>query len=86
MIIGILEEYIPTGMLSQLRQLENGDMEASTERKKKWGAQVRETVDLLHKIGVIRGDGKPHNVLIHEVTGDVWLIDFGGSYTEGWVD
>jgi hypothetical protein len=25
-------------------------------------------------------------VLIHEVTDNAWVIDFGGSYTEGWVD
>jgi RIO-like serine/threonine protein kinase len=86
MIIGILEEYIPTGVLSQLWQLEEEGIEALTERRKKWGAQVREMVDLLYKIGVIWGDGKPHNVLIHEVTDDAWVIDFGGSYTEGWVD
>ncbi|RDL33118.1 uncharacterized protein BP5553_08557 [Venustampulla echinocandica] len=86
MIIGILEEYIPTGVLSDLRGLEDGDVEASTERRKKWGAQVRETVDLLHEIGVIWGDGKPHNVLIHKETDDAWVINFGGSYTEGWVD
>lgn len=86
MIIGILEEYIPTGVPSDLRELEDEDMEASTERRKKWGAQVRETVDLLHEIEVIWGDGKPHNVLIHKETDDAWVIDFGGSYTEGWVD
>jgi serine/threonine protein kinase len=86
MIIGILEEYILTGVLSDLRELEDEGMEASTERRKKWGAQVRETVDLLHEIGVIWGDGKPHNVLIHKETDDAWVIDFGGSYTEGWVD
>lgn len=86
MIIGILEEYIPTGPLSDLRELKDRDMEASVERRKKWGSQVRETVDLLHKIGVIWGDGKPHNVLIHKETDDAWVIDFGGSYTEGWVD
>ncbi|KAI3322249.1 hypothetical protein HD806DRAFT_536714 [Xylariaceae sp. AK1471] len=85
-IIGILEEYIPTGMLSYLRDLEDEGMEASAERRKKWGAQIRETVDLLHKIGVIWGDGKPHNVLVHKETDDAWLIDFGGSYTHGWVD
>jgi serine/threonine protein kinase len=83
--IGLLEEYIPTGELSNFRQLEDEGMEASTERRKKWGAQIRETVDLLHKIGVIWGDGKPHNVLVHEVTDDAWVIDFGGGYTEGWV-
>jgi hypothetical protein len=86
LIIGILEEYLPTGELSDLRLLEDEGIEASPERRQKWGAQIWETVDLLHKIGVIWGDGKPDNVLIHEVTDDAWVIDFGGSYTNGWVD
>lgn len=78
LIIGILEEYIPTGVLSGLRMLGDDGIEASTERRNKWGAQVRETVGLLHEIGVIWGDGKPHNVLIHKETDDAWVIDFGG--------
>ncbi|KAI1394528.1 hypothetical protein F4819DRAFT_481247 [Hypoxylon fuscum] len=85
-IIGILEEYIPTGTLSDLGELRDEGMEASAGRIKKWGAEVRETVDLLHEIGVVWGDGKPHNVLIHGDTDEAWLIDFGGSYTHGWVD
>lgn len=40
-------------------------METSIERKRKWEVQVRETHDILHKIAVIWGDGKPHNVPIH---------------------
>jgi serine/threonine protein kinase len=86
MVIGILEEYVPTGELCDLRLLEDEDIEASPERRQKWAAQIRETVDLLHKIGGIWGYGKPDNVLIHEVTDDAWVIDFGGSYTNGWVD
>lgn len=35
---------------------------------------------------MIWGDGKPDNVLINSKTDDSWLIDFGGSFTEGWVD
>lgn len=65
---------------------EHGHIEALSERRQKWAAQIREMVDLLHKIGVVWGDGKPDNVLIHEVTDDAWVIDFGGSYTDGWLD
>ncbi len=25
-------------------------------------------------------------MLIHEVADDAWVIDFGGRYTNGWVD
>ncbi|KAJ2974947.1 hypothetical protein NUW58_g8495 [Xylaria curta] len=101
-IIGILEEYIPTGNPYTLGNLEVKEgsehegtkdegagveaIEASPERRKKWGAQVQETVDLLHEIGVIWGDGKPHNVLIHKETDDAWVVDFGGGYTHNWVD
>jgi serine/threonine protein kinase len=83
-VVGILEEYIPTGTLSDLGELR--EKEVSPERIKKWAAQIRETVTLLHEIGVVWGDGKPHNILIHEETDEAWLIDFGGSYTDGWVD
>jgi hypothetical protein len=35
MVIGILEEYVPTGELCDLRLLEDEDMEASPERRQK---------------------------------------------------
>jgi tRNA A-37 threonylcarbamoyl transferase component Bud32 len=42
-------------------------------------------VDQLHEIGVVWGDGKAGNVIIDN--DDIaWLIDFGGGWTEGWVD
>jgi len=47
------------------------------------GAQIRETVDSLHDVGVIWGDGKPDNILIHDKIDDAWVIDFGGGYTKG---
>jgi hypothetical protein len=31
------------------------------------------------------GDAKADNLLLDE-NNDAWLIDFGGSFTEGWVD
>ncbi|KAJ8064135.1 hypothetical protein OCU04_007970 [Sclerotinia nivalis] len=85
-VIGILEEFIPTDLenLCTLRDVEPATV--SYERRKKWATQIREMVDLLHEIGIVWGDGKPHNVLIHGDTDDAWLIDFGGSWTDGWVD
>ncbi|KAI1745455.1 hypothetical protein F4680DRAFT_103804 [Xylaria scruposa] len=85
-IIGVLEEYIPKGTIPDLVELRKEGVEASTERIQKWGAQVRETINLLHQIGVVWGDGKPHNILIHGETDDAWIIDFGGGYSDGWVD
>ncbi|RFU33686.1 hypothetical protein B7463_g2664, partial [Scytalidium lignicola] len=44
-----------------------------------------ETVDQLHKIGMILEDGKISNVVIGN-DDNAWLIDFGGGWTKGWVD
>ncbi|RDL39151.1 Uncharacterized protein BP5553_03491 [Venustampulla echinocandica] len=84
--IGILEEYIPTDLkdLSTLRDVDTAIIDLS--RRKKWSSQIREMVHLMHEIGVVWGNGKPRNVLIHKDTDDAWLIDFGGGWTDGWVD
>lgn len=85
-IIGILEEYIcPLPEIGQ-RTLRRMDIENITDvRRAKWASQVRETVEILHGIGIIWGDGKADNVLI-DVNDDAWLIDFGGGWTDKWVD
>ncbi|KAK4107066.1 hypothetical protein N656DRAFT_793429 [Canariomyces notabilis] len=53
--------------------------------RERWIAQIREAVQQLHEGGAIWGDAKADNVLIDK-NDDAWLIDFGGGYTEGWVD
>ncbi|ERF73241.1 hypothetical protein EPUS_08792 [Endocarpon pusillum Z07020] len=54
-------------------------------RRKKWARQIRSIVQQLHDIGVVWGDAKPGNILIDKKD-DAWIVDFGGSWTEGWVD
>ncbi|KAI0856027.1 hypothetical protein F4860DRAFT_427604 [Xylaria cubensis] len=85
--IGLLQEYVPcsdTWELSTLRNIESVSSIAKA-RREKWASQIQETVHLLHQIGVTWGDGKADNVLIHRDTDDVWIIDFGGGWTDGWV-
>ncbi|KAK2616636.1 hypothetical protein QQS21_000459 [Conoideocrella luteorostrata] len=86
--IGILEEFIPhpkSVQLSTLAMAENIRI-ISPKRKEAWATQIRQTVKWLHDIGIIWGDGKADNVLIHPDTDEAWLIDFGGGTTDGWVD
>lgn len=52
--------------------------------RQKWVTQLRDIVDQLHDAGIVWGDAKPDNVLIDR-NEDVWVVDFGGGYTEGWV-
>ncbi|KAF7563707.1 hypothetical protein G7046_g412 [Stylonectria norvegica] len=58
--------------------------ETDYSQRLKWAGQIDHTIAHLHDAGVAWGDAKPDNVLIDRHN-DAWLIDFGGSYTEGWV-
>ncbi len=40
---------------------------------------------LLHAVDIVWGDFKAENMLADE-DDNVWLIDFGGGTTHGWVD
>jgi hypothetical protein len=43
-------------------------------------------VEVLHENGLVWGDAKGDNFLVDGEVEKVWMIDFGGSWTEGWVD
>ncbi|KAF9767661.1 hypothetical protein IL306_015138 [Fusarium sp. DS 682] len=87
-IIGFLEEYIPVSENWELSTLGSIDHVSTIDenRRKKWASQVKDTIRLLHQMDITWGDGKASNVLIHRETDDAWVIDFGGGWTEGWVD
>jgi hypothetical protein len=53
--------------------------------RKKWLDQIVSTLRHLHAHQITWGDGKPANILI-DVHDDAYLIDFGGGYTQGWVN
>ena len=50
-----------------------------------WAEQVKSTVERLHEASISWGDAKAENVLV-DVNENAWVIDFGGGYTEGWVE
>jgi tRNA A-37 threonylcarbamoyl transferase component Bud32 len=68
-------------------QSSNGDgsQTCSTGLLQRWMRQLQDTVDKLHRAGIIWGDVKPDNVLIDK-DGNVWVVDFGGGYNSRWVD
>ncbi|EXJ82201.1 hypothetical protein A1O3_06014, partial [Capronia epimyces CBS 606.96] len=47
--------------------------------------QIAQDLARLHQSGIVWGDVKPENVLIDKAA-HAWLVDFGGSSTDGWVD
>ncbi|KAF9768109.1 hypothetical protein IL306_014623, partial [Fusarium sp. DS 682] len=79
-ILGFLRQWVPGRRLSDI------DITATTvEKRQKWALQISETIKYLHGYGLVWGDGKSSNIIIDEQD-DAWLIDFGGGFTEGWVD
>lgn len=81
-ICGILITYIKFR-----RTLASRDeiRKAAPYLRETWIHQLKEMVNEFHKAGIIWGDVKPGNVLI-DMENNLWIIDFGGSYTPGWVD
>ncbi|KAM0551296.1 hypothetical protein ACHAPJ_008399 [Fusarium lateritium] len=83
-IIGLLRDWIPNSRLGE----DLWDIAipgVSVETRQTWGTQIRETIEELHRIGVVWGNVNPANVIIDE-NEDVWLVGFGGGWTNDWVD
>ncbi|KAH6716061.1 hypothetical protein BKA61DRAFT_515521 [Leptodontidium sp. MPI-SDFR-AT-0119] len=53
--------------------------------RKKWFRDIEHMLKLLYEADIVWGDAKADNILI-DVENEAWIIDFGGSYTFGWVD
>ncbi|KAK4223136.1 kinase domain-containing protein [Podospora fimiseda] len=82
-VVGLLREWISTG--DRGGRLSDVCSNADKERREKWAVQIRETVDQLHKMGLVWGDAKATNIIVDN-NDDAWLIDLGGGWTLGWVD
>ncbi|KAI3342717.1 hypothetical protein F4824DRAFT_117038 [Ustulina deusta] len=81
-LVGLLLTHIENkGTLEELAAWST----CTNEQRARWSTQICDSVQCLHAAGVVWGDAKPENILI-DTEDNICLIDFGGSYTEGWVD
>jgi hypothetical protein len=80
--MGLLLSYIDCDG----RTLE-GAVRADTPKhlRQRWADQVISNLEHLHEAGIVWGDAKAANVLVDRNM-DAWIIDFGGGFTEGWVE
>lgn len=80
-IMGFLQTLIPdpTPLTQKL------DSSVPQELREKWAREADRMNMILHEHGIVWGDAKGDNFMV-DSSGDLWIIDFGGSYTEGWVD
>jgi serine/threonine protein kinase len=76
---GMIIDWVENARL--LRDLKS----ISAEECERWTRQIRDAIMYLHENELIWGDVKAANVLI-DMSGNAVLIDFGGGYTDGWVD
>jgi serine/threonine protein kinase len=76
----IITEYVDG---KTLREHLNSGTVFSTEQIHKIIVQLFEAIAYLHKKNIIHLDLKPENILISDKTGNVKLIDFGFSYSDG---
>lgn len=54
-------------------------------QREQWAEEAAAMRDVLHENGLVWGDAKGDNLVVDR-DGQLWIIDFGGSYTEGWVE
>ncbi|KAI2473827.1 hypothetical protein F4781DRAFT_4359 [Annulohypoxylon bovei var. microspora] len=83
--VGFVLNNIPAKIPALGDVIERHRVEASLPRRRKWAAQIEHTITELHRNGIIWKDAKPDNVVIDE-NDDAWVIDFGGGFTDTWVD
>lgn len=83
LVLGFLTEYIKPSPLA--RDLLSCIEATPTETRLAWAEEITATLARLHGLGVVWGDAKAGNIILDE-DNYPWLIDFGGGYTNGWVD
>lgn len=53
--------------------------------RERWCQDVENMIHLLHDRGLVWGDVSPNNMVTDE-DDNVWIVDFGGGYTEGCIE
>ena len=87
-LVGLLLTFIDTKRkLLRMGTLSYGirSEDCDPEMRSRWADDIDAAVAALHGAGIVWGDAKPDNILVDD-DDDVWIVDFGGSYTDGWVD
>lgn len=80
-VMGFLQTLIPDPT-PLTEKFDSGVPQAQRER---WAREAEHMKNVLHENGIVWGDAKGDNFVV-DAAGELWIIDFGGSYTEGWVD
>ncbi|KAF2772798.1 hypothetical protein EJ03DRAFT_170651 [Teratosphaeria nubilosa] len=80
-IMGFLQTDIP----NPVPLTHHFDPETDKKCRDRWTKETERIIEVLHAAGIVWGDAKADNFMVDEKD-ELWIIDFGGSYTPGWVD
>ncbi|KAL6240312.1 hypothetical protein RBB50_012779 [Rhinocladiella similis] len=80
-VMGLLLTNIPSP--KPLTTLLRSDIPEA--KRLRWADEAQNVIKELHQNGIVWGDAKADNFMVDK-NDNLWIIDFGGSYTEGWVD
>jgi tRNA A-37 threonylcarbamoyl transferase component Bud32 len=83
-IVGVLMDFIETDEPDLTYNLSGKELITEFKRVK-WALQLTEILRQLHAIEVVWGDAKTANVVVDKDS-NVWVVDFGGGRTRGWVN
>lgn len=84
LVLGLVMDYVEPGALES--DLSNLALEPIPQiQRDTWARQISDDLNRLHDLGLVWGDAKAANI-IFDKNCDPWIIDFGGGYTDGWVD
>ncbi|KAM0513251.1 hypothetical protein ACHAPE_008100 [Trichoderma viride] len=84
-ILGLLLTHIDGGRRLSSIVIPEEPNDPPRAIRERWMGQIEAALSALHARDIVWGDVKAENILIDE-RDNAWLIDFGGGYTEGWVD
>ncbi|KAF3764645.1 hypothetical protein M406DRAFT_70826 [Cryphonectria parasitica EP155] len=77
--------FLQTLIQNPIPLTEKFDSAIPQSQREQWAKEAEEIKTILHEHDIVWGDAKGDNFVV-DSSGDLWIIDFGGSYTEGWVD
>ena len=79
--IGFLQQNIPGSapLTDKVRP------EVLQDKRDAWASEADRMTKNLHECNIVWGDAKADNFLVDKHD-KLWIIDFGGSWTEGWID
>ena len=65
--------------------LDEGKQDVPLALRERWCNDIEDMVRVLHQHNIVWGDVSGEKMVIDQED-NIWMVDFGGGWTEGWID